>query len=254
MSLAVPASFENGGSGASLACTVSGFAAGDLAVVFGFTFGSSAPGAMLVSDSVGGGVNTYNKRRENVWSATFRSIGAMWDSVIVSAPTSITLTQEGTPGGTPYGIVVVRVTGASSSPFDQSNLRSQTADDPTNNSITTTQADEIIICGLCHDGADTTFDPPTSFTMAQEEESNANQGYAVAYRIVTATGTYSPQWVTGASRDYTMTVGSWKADAAYQPRNPAINIQDPALFMKRLRSGISVPKLWVPERPKLALA
>lgn len=196
-----------------MAATVSGFSPGELAITFAFAFESGGSSPLIITDDVGG--NTWTKQAESTQSGTFRAWCALFSSVLVNAPASVSIAETGFPS-TAFGIVVLRVTGAdTSSPLEGTPAASTaTADDPTSSSVTTAAADTILVAGLCHDGADTTFDPPASWTMAQEQESNADQAYAVAYRIVSAPGTYSATWVTGASRDYGMTIAAFKAASA----------------------------------------
>jgi len=66
---------------------------------------------------------------------------------------------------------------------------------------------------LTHDGADATLDPPASYVLDQELESNTNVCYIVAHRILTASGVQAPQWITGGSRDYNMVAAAYKAAA-----------------------------------------
>ena len=211
MALAVANSWQNSAVSTFVAVTVSGFNAGDLCVTLAYGFDTASGDTFIIQDDV---TNTYSKPAETTQDGTtFRSWAALFYSVVTTPPTSVSVAATGFPS-IEMNAVVLRITGNHSSPFDQANKRTQTADDPTNNSITTTQADEIIVCGLTHDGPDTTFDPPTGFTMAQEKETASGNPFAAAYQIVSSTGTYSPQWLTGASRDYAMVISSFKASAA----------------------------------------
>lgn len=212
MALAVANSWSSVTTAIAINQAVSGFAAGELAIVLGYGFESSTGNTFIITDD-SGGANTYNKRAESTQDGTFRSSCVIYESVVLSAPTSIGIAFAGLPN-TAYAIAVLRVTGATATPFDQAGATTSSADDPSAPSITTTSADEIIVVGLDHDGADTTFAAPTDFTMQQSLESNSEQCYACATRIVSATATYTPQWTTGAARDYGLVIASYVGSAA----------------------------------------
>lgn len=211
MALAVANSWQSvGGSTFTKAVTVSGFVAGDLCVVGGFAFNNS-PGDTLAAVTDDGG-NSYTERSQTTHDATFRSWAQISETVVVTPPTSVSINM--TSGNAELTICVLRITGASASPFDvAATPRTLTADDPSSNSLTTAQADEILVAGITQDSAGS-YSNPASFTIQQKAESSGFTDFAVATRIVSSTGSYAAAWVTGGSADYGLVLAAYKAAAA----------------------------------------
>lgn len=212
MAIAVADSWGGTSGTRSTVVNVSGINAGDLLVVCTFAFSTTVGiGINVPLDNAG---NTYTERVEAGpgSSATFRSWLAIADTIVTSPPT--TVTAAAAEGASTSGAVVLRVTGHDASPFDIADSVQVTTDDPSAPSLTPSVADALIVTCLDQDGADVTFDAPSNYTMQQELESNANQAYAVATRVVSAIAANAPQWITGGSRDYSVGIAAYKAATA----------------------------------------
>ncbi len=116
----------------------------------------------------------------------------------------------------------------------------------------------VIACTVSKSGASATWTWTkdanyTNFTTAPPiPNASGTLNNAAHYRLLSATGTQTAtDTVNNTTNGQAAVIATYKADAvAYQPRSGAVNFQDPGVFAKawrRARSGIFVPRLWLPE-------
>lgn len=208
MAIQVVASWEAEDAASTVDVAVSGVQTGDLLVAITTGF----------DDAFNIDLLTPTDDQSNVWTEranTVHAFGTMDESISIcdckvagTGPTTVTLRSN---SANYLGGVVLRVTGHDATNYaDQFAAGTQTADDPTAPSITCSGGNRLYVQGISHDSiTGTTFDPPTGYTMDQEQEGTTNVTYAVASKVGAAS-TEAPSWITGASRDYCMVAGSYR--------------------------------------------
>ncbi|MFO0204022.1 MAG: YDG domain-containing protein, partial [Alphaproteobacteria bacterium] len=104
-------------------------------------------------------------------------------------------------------------------PLDVVNNNTGTSTSPSTNSITTTQANELIIAGIGHQNSGTIFSSAAntnSFSVVASATTTDNPGgnnvvTSALERIVTSTGTYSTGGSLDGSRSWSAAIASFKA-------------------------------------------
>lgn len=197
----------------------SGLATGDLLVacVFAFSSGAGDAGAIVLTDNGVG--SAWSSNRVNSGFVT-RNRVIQGDTIIgATPPTTITVTMN-TAGWNDIAMALIRCTGAaSSSPFDAGIGNSQVSAAPATGTLVTTNANDIIICALTHDGATTGLTAPSGFSQSADSVGNstsssaASEPYATGWQVVSATQNQTYAWALGASRNAVMAVGGWQAAA-----------------------------------------
>ena len=208
---------------------VSGFQAGDVAVVICFSF-NNVTGANHATPTDNGS-NTYTDRTENTRTSTFRTICSISDAVIVTPPTSIQFIMN-LATGVGQSVVVLRLTGVdTSSMLDDVDENQVTGDDPSSDAVTAT-TDGIVISGISYDGDAIALTAPSGWTTAEEVESSAAVAFSVAYKLTTA-GSHTAAWVTGSSADYSMVIAAYKAATGTTVEFPIATGDDDSYGRKR---------------------
>ena len=90
-----------------------------------------------------------------------------------------------------------------------STANSTTASD----SLTTLNANALVVGVMTTDSPDTSFTPGGGWTQIAEQESHAVQSGSAIFQIVGAAGSYSPSWTLDASRIWYVSSASFKAAA-----------------------------------------
>lgn len=218
MAIATAASWgKTGAASTSQTVTISGAATGDLLIAIGYSFSNTTESYNSPAFTDNGTGSVWTNRADSGYVQRNRVI--MGEAVVGAiAPTTVTVSLTG-GGGQDIAIVVLRVTGALAvSPYDASVANSQTSATPSTAALTTTNANDLIVIGLSHDGATTSLTKPTGFTQSADAAGNstnssaASEPYASAWQVVSATqaaATY--QWALGASRNAVMVSGAWQA-------------------------------------------
>lgn len=174
------------------------FAPGDTCAVFSAFFSNNPAFAIETPTDSGG--NSYTEREEVPRTGTFRANVAIADTVVVTPPTQVTVAQSaGTISGA--SVVVARITGLDSPPFDDSDQNALAATDDPAVPAAVASIDGIALAVLAHDGSDTTLAPPATWTTVKRLDDNSTQAISVAFSLVTP-GALSANWVTGAARNY----------------------------------------------------
>lgn len=183
MSLSVLAATENEvTSGATDACTISG-STGNLAVIFSRQ-GTNNTTNMTVTDSSGGS-NTWTQTSSGYVSSSSTARAAMFYSVLSANVTSITANWTGTSGR--ISAVAYIISGnASSSPADSSvNAQTSTASlSITSGSLTTTNANDILLFGVSTGTNNTSYTPGTGFAI---QSGGSGNRAVMSYEIVSST-------------------------------------------------------------------
>lgn len=195
----------------------SGLATGDLliACVYAFSSGAGDAGAIALSDNGVGSV--WSSNRVNSGFVT-RNRVVMGDTIVGATPPSTITVTMNTAAWNDIAMALIRCTGSAASGFFDAGIgNSQTSATPVTGTLTTTNANDIIICALTHDGATTTLVAPSGFSQAVSGAGNSTntdattEPYASGWEVVAATQNQTYQWTLGASRNAVMAVGAWKA-------------------------------------------
>lgn len=103
-----------------------------------------------------------------------------------------------------------------SSPLDQSSANSDNDTAPNHTDITTTQADEIVmaVMSLRAGGSQGVVVPSGYTTVWTENNANAHNGGGGCYKILSSTGTESPDWAINNTTDSGLVLASYKMAAA----------------------------------------
>jgi len=219
MAIAVANSWGNTAAAATVSVTVSGVQVGELLIAIAFGFGNSTLTWNTPAFTDNGTGSVWTNRADSGYIT--RSRVQVGETVVGSAaPTTVTATGDAGTGG--CAMSVLRVTGAASSAtHDASVGGGQVSAAPAAPALTTTNANDLIVVGLTHDGALTTLTAPTGFSQSADAVGNSTSSvvtivpYATGWKVVSAAQsaqTYA--WALGASRNAVMIAGGWKAAAA----------------------------------------
>ena len=151
------------------------------------------------------------------WSSAINQSGTPGQAIfykVASGSESNTVTVT-VSSGTQMGLQIYEYSGVvTTSPLDQTASLTGSSSSPSSGSVTTTQANELLIAGVVIQ-ARTSF---SNWTNSFNEESDfqnvggsPKRSYAGADRIVTATGTYSTTATTTASGAWRGQIASFKA-------------------------------------------
>ena len=196
----------NGVSSVSLSFS-SNTTAGNFVLVKAYAFKAST-----ISFNTPTGGNTYALRGSpNNWTSTFRSICAVADAQNIAGGAE-TVTQTTSTTGD-LALAIYEYSGlATAGAFDQVAYNQATSATPTSGSITTTQADALLVGSITHDTTTTTITPNASWTQRQEIEDATHCVMSDIDRVVGAIQTgLTHQWTLGSSHDCSMAIASYKA-------------------------------------------
>jgi hypothetical protein len=177
----------------------------------GFT--GNDPSPFVFSDNQG---NTYAVAVTSPLTSSNNVRSAIGYAKIATSSGSFTVTVD--PNTTTQFITAQawEVSGlAASTPLDQTNTAAGTSTSPTSGSVTTTQADEILVAAFSDLGTgNSAITAPGAPWVDQFEEENGALFVRGSgqYQIVAATGTYSATW-TSAGAEWTGCIASFKAEA-----------------------------------------
>lgn len=204
-------------SGSSFVVTITAPAAGNFLVC---TVAIN-PNTRFVASISGGGVTWGGAADARNTNATQAYTSEIWSGVNSSGSgTSITINLSATP--TRACVNISEWAGvALTSPFDVgAGTTNGTSTSPATDSITTLNANDLIIAALTLSTTGTHSAGPTnSFTELTDTTNGSTVGLFSAYRLVSATALYSTGWTISAGQKWVTTIASYKAAAATGP-NP----------------------------------
>lgn len=191
--------------------SLTGVGAGNTLISYASLYKS---GGSATYTGVSGGGATWNNRQATQQSEKYSSI---WEGQS-STGGSVTVTH--TPSvSADLACVVAEFSGLVTtgaydvSAEDTSGFGSDTAPNSTA-TATTAEGDELLVGIMTHNGATISATPGGSFTQLSDILSGASTAVcAAAYRIVSATGTYSSTWTLGASQRWCCAIATFKAAA-----------------------------------------
>jgi hypothetical protein len=182
------------------ATVAAGAGVGDLVVVLG----ESASVGSITTGLTDSKANTWVLAKEGLWGAGARRWG-LWYSVISKPLAAGTdWIKLANTGNSFKAIHAIKITGVAASPFDVAAKRdnqASTSTPDTGVSGTTAQASEIAVAGFTWDGP-AAFTAPVGYSQTATtmvSTSGTVYSLALAYRILSATGTQTAQATLGSA-------------------------------------------------------
>ena len=207
--IAIGGNTSGGGYGSSVTTTgITTQASGSTYYAVWISTGTFGTGAVSDSSS-----NTWVHSVNNVsFSGALRHID-VWTCQSCAGGSGHTFTFNPQNGGA-YVYFFIEVTGAATSSLDQNQnaMGSGGGTSISTTSVTTTSASELVLAMLAVTNDVTLSAPTSSFTLgtAQQDGGNGSESAAWAYRVVSATGTYSTSFtVSSSGQDYASVVMSF---------------------------------------------
>jgi hypothetical protein len=154
--------------------------------------------------------NTYTQRADTFHSGSNTRI-TVWDCLSISgSPTTVTITASGSASA--YRLIVLEYSGLSA--YDTSAVHDDAATTtPTAPSITTAQANELVVTGVnCGSSGATGTQSTSGFTT--ETASVFTGAMTVADGVVASAGSVSVPWTLGSSAGSAQIIAAWTAAAA----------------------------------------
>lgn len=159
-------------------------------ILVGFeTPSSSTAGVPIMTDNKG---NAY---AVVAWTPYNGNIGAhLYCAVATVATATFTITAT---GGTEDSTIFAREYSGGSCSVDQVSSASTGGSPYDCGTITTLNANDLLITLLNNNGGGTvTFTPPSGYGNQQSQTNGSHQSGSIADKVVSATGTFTPTWTT----------------------------------------------------------
>jgi hypothetical protein len=169
-----------------------------------------------VTDTAG---NTYTKKTERRQAGADAVQIAYAFNIASSAGNTVTANFSGTINGS--SIRVLQYSGLTTTdPFDVEAGGNGSSTAATSSSVSTNQADELLINAAVNFGGGVTWSPTSPWVTEVTETSNC----AVDERIVSATASYSAAQTPSATTDWAIAFASFKAAAAAGGCTPTMTL------------------------------
>jgi len=196
----------------SVALVQKDYGGGNLTSSVSATFDATPVAGHLLVAIVGASTaSTINQ--PSGWSTAINQTGTPGQAIfykIAGSAESRTVTVTVSDSGSVLGLQIYEYSGiATSSPLDQTSSSTGTSTAPSSGSVTTTQANELLVAGMIIRAATSYSGWTNSFNEQLDFQVGTTyvRSYAGADRIVASTGTYSTTATTTAS-------GAWRGQIA----------------------------------------